>query len=473
MLEKIKDFFKKIAQSLWGTFESKAEIRKFATLAFTFFCIIGIYWAMRPIKDSVFGVMVGMENQPLAKIFSVCIMLPLVMLYTRLIDKYKRDNVFYILVIAYGIIALIFMGLFLHPYYGLENTAMSPYRLIGWFWYVYVESFGSLMVALFWVIVTDVTLPESAKRGFPLIYMFGQLGNIVGPLVLRAKRLGFENSAPIVGICAFIMFFTGIILWVFMRVTPQEQLMGYKALRHPSTGSGSAQDRAVFGKAKKKSVGFFEGLKMIWNHGYLLGILFIISVYEIVVTIFDFHFKVMAKAAFPQEAANAAYLAEYGVYTGIVASLCVLFGINNIQRKLGMFASLFMMPFLVAIAIFIFRFFTALPVVFWIMVFAKAVNYALNQPTIKQLYIPTTKGVRYKSQGWIEMFGARFAKTTGSLINLTLKIFTNKYGALMGVNFFLTISSSISFGLVILWLFVAFYLANKHKQAIENKEVVC
>ena len=466
MLAKVKAFFKKIAQSLWGTFESGAEIKKFATLALTFFCIIGVYWAMRPVKDSVFGAMVGMENQPWAKIFSVCIMLPLVMLYTKLIDRYKRDKVFYILILAYGIIAFIFMGFFLDPYYGIANTTVSPYRIIGWLWYVYVESFGSLIVALFWVIVTDVTLPDSAKRGFPLIYMFGQFGNIAGPLFLRANRLGFATSAPIVGICALLMFFTGIVLWVFMRVTPPDQLVGYQ-------GKDEDQGKVVSSANKKKSVGFFEGLKMIWQHGYLLGILFIITVYEIIVTIFDFHFKVMAKAAFPQEAANAAYLADYGVYTGIVASLCVILGINNIQRKLGMFASLFMMPFLVAIAIFTLKFYPVLSVAFWIMVFAKAVNYALNQPTIKQLYIPTTRSARYKSQGWIEMFGARFAKTTGSFINLTRKLFTSKYGAIMGVNFFLTISSSISFGLVILWLFVAFYLANQHKHAIENKEVVC
>ena len=51
------------------------------------------------------------------------------------------------------------------------------------------------------------------------------------------------------------------------------------------------------------------------------------------------------------------------------------------------------------------------------MVASKAINYALNSPSMKQLYIPTTKDVRYKSQAWIESFGSRGSKAAGSGIN--------------------------------------------------------
>ena len=45
-----------------------------------------------------------------------------------------------------------------------------------------------------------------------------------------------------------------------------------------------------------------------------------------------------------------------------------------------------------------------------IMVLSKAVNYALNKPVLKQLYIPTTKETKYKAQAWIEMFGSSGSK---------------------------------------------------------------
>jgi len=452
----------RITEFLWGKFESKQELRKFFVLALIFFCIIGTYWALRPLKDSIFVAMVGVDFLPWAKVLSVSIMMPLVVLYTKLIDTYARHKVFYIMMLAYGIVALIFMGFFLHPQYGLQNTVESPFRIVGWLWYAYAESFGSLIVALFWVFTTDITLPESARRGFPIIALFGQLGNIFGPLVLRANRFGFVNSAPIAGIAAAIMFVTGALMWFFMKTTPEKEMQTYVA-------SKSKEDKPQ----EKKRVGFLDGLVLIFTKGYLLGIFLMVASYEAILVVFDFHFKSMAKLAFPLEGDYAGFLAQYGVWTGIVSSLCVLFGINSIQRKLGMSASLVIAPILVAIATVTLKMYPQLEVVFWIMVIAKAVNYALNAPTIKQLYIPTTKEARYKSQGWIEMFGSRAAKTGGSFINMTRALFKANYGVVNGITFFLTLTTIASLGIVAAWLFIALFVGRTYKKAMEKEEYVC
>lgn len=451
--------FARIAQAIWGKFESRDELQKFFILALIFFFVIGTYWSIRPTKDSVFATMVGIDFIPWAKVLSVLIMVPLVILYTKLIDSFARHKVFYIMMTAYGIVALIFTYLLMHPHYGLANTDESPWRLVGWLYYAYVESFGSLIVALFWVLTTDMTLPAAAKRGFPIIAMFGQLGNVVGPLVLRASRFG--SSAPIVGICAGIMFGTGLLMWFFMKVTPKEQVSSYQAHEKKEE------------KKKEEKVGFLEGLQLIFAKGYLLGIFLMVSAYEAIVVIFDFHFKSMAKVKFPSEASYSSFLSDYAVWTGIVSTLCVLFGINSIQRKLGMTSSLVLMPILVAVATITLKFFPFLSVAFWIMVFAKAVNYALNAPTIKQLYIPTTRDARYKSQGWIEMFGARAAKTSGSFVNMTRGLFKGKYGAVAGINFFLTISTIASLGIIVAWLFIAAHVARAYNTARRAEKYVC
>ena len=77
-----------------------------------------------------------------------------------------------------------------------------------------------------------------------------------------------------------------------------------------------------------------------------MGIAGIIIFYEIIVTMIDYFFKFTARTQYAGEAGLSGYLAGYGVWTGIVATMCVLFGINNIQRKLGMNASLVFMPIL-------------------------------------------------------------------------------------------------------------------------------
>ena len=213
--------------------------------------------------------------------------------------------------------------------------------------------------------------------------------------------------------------------------------------------------------------GFLEGLKLLVTEGYLLGIFFIITLYEIIVTVIDFHFKQTVFAAFPgDEAGSSAYLSNYAEWVGIIAFLCVLFGINNIQRKLGMTASLVTLPILVSFAIvFLWMYPSAITVAFWIMVFSKAVNYALNQPTLKQLYIPTTPDTKYKSQAWIEMFGSRGSKATASLYN-------GLRGPL-GLSIFMGITLVGSAGIIGIWLLVIMYVSKKFNHAVENNEVVC
>jgi len=455
---------KNIARSLWGKFESREELKKFLFLAFIFFIIIGVYWSLRPLKDSIFMTMVGSKQWlALAKIVSLIFMVPLILFYNKMIDKYPRHKLFYILFSTYGVVTLIFMGLFLLP----SNQAIlldpkgalhSPYNLIGWIWYFYVESYGSMLVALFWAFSVDITKAEPAKRGFPLIFLFGQLGNIFGPSFINTRTLGFSTSAPILAILASFMFSVVALLWVFLRVTPKGQMEGFEAAE------------TVASEKKHEESGFWDGLKLLLRHNYLLGIYCIIMFFEVIVTMFDWSFKGLVKVAMGSEVAVSGYLSSYAMWTGIVSFLCVFFGINNIQRKLGMKISLILLPVIVFIAFSAWRvsgmFPLSIQVIFlmWIMVFSKAVNYALNQPALKQVYIPTTKETKYKAQSWIEMFGGRSSKGIGSLVNT----FT-------GHNFllYIAVSSGITLGLIGIWIFIAIYVANKYNQATKENKVIC
>jgi AAA family ATP:ADP antiporter len=452
---------KRLASTIWGNFESKEELQKFFFLGAIFGLIIGSYWAFRPIKDSIFAAIVGVDYQPVAKMLSLCIIIPLVILYSKLIDSFPRNKVFYVLTISYGLMALGFAYYLGHPQYGLPNTVTNPYRYVGWLWYVFVESFGSLIVALFWAITADITSEESAKRGFPVIALLGQMGNIFGPWLLNAKRLGFINSSPVIGIVGIFCFIMAGLMWLFLKVTPKSQLEGYKAqVKEPLEGA-------------TEEPGFLEGLKLLVTKPYLLGIFLVITIYEVIVTVFDFLLKAMSKAAYPLEVDHAEYLTNFAVTTGVVATLAVLFGINNIQRRLGMTTSLVLMPVLVGAAVFVLKMDPSLAIVFWIMVVAKAVNYALNQPTLKQLYIPTSKDTKYKAQAWIEMFGSRGSKATGSIINNFRGTFVRQYGFVDGAAWFITVSSAISLGLVGVWFFIAVFVAQTYNKAIKEKRIVC
>ena len=444
--------FRRLVSMVWGSFDSTQELKKFLKLAGIFGLIIGIYWIIHPVKDSVFLSVVGKQYLWMVKIVSLFVMIPLVILYSKLLDIFHRHNLFYILLIFYAILSVVFTAVLMHPTWGLANTVTDPTRIVGWALYVWGESFGSLVVALFWAITTDITDPLSARRGFPIIALFGQLGNMVGPFFIRTDILGLAHSGPILAICGALMMITSLGMWSFRKTTPDALLQGYDDKKH----KGNDEPKP----------GFFDGLKLLLNKTYLLGILCIIAFYEIIATIIDNHFKATVAEAFTSEATRSAFLSKYAYTTGFVASLCVLFGINAIQRKLGMKVSLLVLPPYLWFMSWMIRLNPAsLYVGFWAMVSLKAVNYALQAPTLKQLYIPTTQTTKYKAQAWMETFGSRSSKAVASGI-------AGLRGTL-GVVSFLTLTVALSTGLVAVWVMAAIFVAHKYDTAIRKDELVC
>lgn len=115
----------------------------------------------------------------------------------------------------------------------------------------------------------------------------------------------------------------------------------------------------------------------------------------------------------------------------------------------------------------------SLSFLFALMVGSKAINYALNGPALKQLYIPTTPDVKFKAQAWIETFGSRSSKQAGSAFNMSLAPLQNAFGALAGKSHYLMLSGALCFPLLGLWLFVAIFLGRSFRKAVHANTVIC
>jgi len=444
---------------IWfGNFTAE-ELRKYVFLGIIFSFIIGIYWTLRPMKDAFFGsLIVGYGKTDgraiylaLAKIVSLVLLFPVVTLYGKLVERFKKAHAFYALTGFYAVSMILWSLFFMHPTWGLSNTVADTWRLSGWLWYVFVESFGSLVIALFWAVTIDISTSKSARRGFALIVMIGQFGGIIFPLLTkRVPRLLDSTSAPVIAICAFMTLIALFLFRLFVKTTPPELMKGYRGT--PS-------------EPQEKRPGLLEGLQILLTHKYLLGIFSLIAFFELIVTIIEFNFKSMVFLEFVDATTATAYLSDYGAWVNAVAFLCLLFGINNIQRWLGLGVALAFVPIAVAVAIISFKLFPELNMLFYLMVGAKAVSYAVNSPAIKQLYIPTSKQVKYKSQAWIETFGSRGAKASASIANLSK--------GMLGFATYLTITVYFSLGLAAIWFFIALFLARRCNEAIAKKELVC
>lgn len=463
---KILRFFQLICRFNFGDFD-KEEFKKFLRMGLIFALIIGVYWTLRPLKDAVFIQLVDKLHLPYAKTVSVLALLPLVMFYTKLLERTSREKMLILLPLFYGFSVLCFAALMTFAQASpTEIAARIPIyffatKVLGYTWYLFVESFGSLVVALFWAFAADTTGPSSAKRGFPLVVALGQLGGIISPYTIGGlpHRLGLQTDA------LSMMCLGGMILCIiplvryFLKATPKELLASFHGKNEAQVNEG-------------QEPGFLEGLRLMLKHRYLIGIFAANFIYEVIVTIFDFNFKISASTQYSGVALSN-YLSIYGSSVNIVSLICLLLGISNVTRFLGVGVALAAMPIIVGFALFGFLTLNSLTFLFMLMVGSKAINYALNGPALKQLYIPTTSDVRFKAQAWIETFGSRASKEAGSIFNMLLTPLQSVFGVVSGRFYYLMLSGSLGFPLLALWLFVAIFLGKTFKSAIQEKKVVC
>ena len=157
------------------------------------------------------------------------------------------------MVFLYGAIGFFFVYLFYDPIIGLANLTQSPYRIVGWAFYLFVESYISIMVSLYWAFINDITGPESAKKGYGLLIFGSQLGAVtfisVGRFLSRDVS-SYATRAPLIALISICSFFLlALVVFILMRTVNKEELVGYKCSEEVSE--------------KKESVGFWEGLKVL------------------------------------------------------------------------------------------------------------------------------------------------------------------------------------------------------------------
>jgi AAA family ATP:ADP antiporter len=448
-------------RAIWGDL-SKEEIKKFGILACTLFLIIGAYWLLRVMKNSTFDLLVNYEWQPTAKMASVVSVALVVFIYSKLVDYFSVRTLFWILGLFYGL-GFIFIGYFINrpELLTIRNPLIAPlFSFIpgygfGWFTYLFLESFGSVFVALFWSFVASRTTAESAKRGYGMIMSVTQLGVILGPLTVTAftKTLGLPVLWAIGGA---IVCSVPLIITYYDRVVPHDVV-------------------ATESHDQKKKTGMFEGLKLLFSRSYLAGLFVVVAVYEVISTIVEFQMNMLIKREYPAINDGGAMFAWMdsinGVCVGVLSFAFALFGASYFMRKLGLKFCLVSFPIMIAVTLAIvyggYLSNASTKQLMWLCFVAviaiKGLNYALNVPSKEVLYIPTSKDVKFKAKGWIDAFGNRTTKFLGATV-------TDRLGGSLSALF--SYGTIASFAIIGLWIPVAIFMGNKFEKLQAEKKIV-
>eukprot|EP00934_Nitzschia_sp_Nitz4_P007724 Nitzschia sp. Nitz4//scaffold152_size53828//21689//23656//NITZ4_006740-RA/size53828-processed-gene-0.70-mRNA-1//1//CDS//3329537196//7714//frame0 len=416
---------------LYGDKLPLSEMVRTLTLATTLFFMIGGYWLLRSLKDSVLMALCGVKAIPKAKMLSVFVVLGVVSIYNHLLDSnIPKHQLFYIFGTFYFVLFFAISLLLMNETIGLPNKYQSEDRILGWVSYCSIESFGSVMVSLFWSFANSNISLETAKSSYGVMVATAQLGSILGPAVVQV----FSNSW---GLARCYML--GSCIMLLLQGTMYLYIKNYGTAEENAKKAAGAEDTPP--TKKKEKAGILEGLYLFWEHNYVKGIFAISCLFMVEVTIVDFTLKMLAKEYFSEEhpcemtdytcynpatgefgltedatKAIASFMGFFGVATNSLSFVFSLLGTSAVIRYLGLRLTLLLFPSLCLAVIVVVRLHPTLYVVFFAMIMLKANSYALNNPTKELLYQPTSSAVRYKAKSWIDIFGARGSKAMGSLV---------------------------------------------------------
>lgn len=447
----IRRTLQSLVSALYGDSLSVSELLRALTLSSTLFFMIGGYWLLRSLKDPVLAAICGVSTIPKAKMLSVFIVLGVVSVYNYLLDSnIAKHKLFYIFGSFYFTLFTSIALLLTHPTIGLPNKEADPSRLLGWVSYCSIESFGSVMVSLFWSFANSNVSLETAKSAYGVMVATAQIGSILGPsfVNLYAETMGPAKCYMVGALC--MLFLQGT-MYAFISIY---------GVSESSSGS------------KKPKAGVTEGLVLFWKHNYVKGIFAISCLFMVEVTIVDYTLKVLAQEYYHDKFPNdseaaingfASFMGRFGQVTNGLSFIFSLLGTSAVIRICGLRRTLLLFPTLCLLVICMVRLHPDLYTVFGAMIALKACSYALNNPTKELLYQPTTPSIKYKAKSWIDIFGARGSKAAGSLVTNAFRdsaVHLVNYGSLVGM----AVASFL--------IFNAWWMGHKFDELTSNGEVV-
>jgi ATP:ADP antiporter, AAA family len=457
----------RITSLVAGLFDVEPHERlKLLFLTVIFFFVIGGYTIAKELKDSLFVSIVGKEYIPLAKTIEMIVLLPAIFLYAVLVDKLRRYQLLTFYCALFGVVGLIFAYLIGHPTIGLPNTHTGPSRLFGWLFYFFVEGYSPFIVSVFWAFANSITSPQAAKQNYGLMVCGSKIGGMLsagtawmifswgvkGP---DARTVDILNHQIVYLMSLVMLLIVPFAIWMLMKYVPARYMHGYEAAYQ------AEKQKVEEGAAQ---TGVFAGLSMLIKYPYVFGIFGMVYFYEVISTVLSYLRLGVAESHANSLSAISAYLFSIAFQTHAIGFLIALFGTRELLRKLGTRICLMLIPLFCGILL-LYLVLDASPYIFG-MAYAvlKSINYAFSWPVRESLYIPTIKEIKFKSKSWIDAFGSKIARTTGSSFNFI--------STRLGYEWWVSIHAFFFAGIIGLWFFTAFLLGRRFDTAIANDEVI-
>jgi AAA family ATP:ADP antiporter len=479
------------------------EMKKFVPMGMIMFFLLFNYTVLRDTKDTLVVNSAGAGAISFLKLYCVTPAAVLfVIIYAKLSNIFNRENLFYVTVTPFVVFFGIF-GFLLYPNLDLFHPAADKIaalhaqypRFSGFidlyaYWaysafYVASEIWGSAMIALlFWQFANQVTRTHEAKRFYGLFVVLGNVALIFSGQVVNFCSSTIKHFYP-EGTTEAVLW--GVSLKLLMAAVV---IAGIGAMaiyrwmhRHVLTDIRFYDPSEQAPKKKKEKPSLVESAKLIFSSPELGLIAILIMAYGVTINLVEVQWKQQLKLFYEGDRGGYnAFMGNYSTVTGIVTILFSLFFGANILRKVSWFKAAIITPGLIlsgGVLFFLFilardmmegflhamatnavtaaTFLGAL-----IVIFSKAVKYALFDPTKEMAYIPLDDELKVKGKAAVDVIGGRAGKAGGAAVQSVLLMLyaTKDVIAIAPIAF-------ITFVIVgVLWLFAVKALSTRYEAAL-------
>lgn len=345
-----------------------------------FFCLLGGYYLLRPLRDAM-GLAGGADELQWLFTGTFVAMLALVPLFGALVTRLPPRRFVPLAYRFFTASILVFCVLI-----ALDLKSVW----VGRVFFVWISVFNLFVISIFWSVLADCFSNAQGRRLFGFIAAGGTAGTFVGPALAASLVTALGPVALTLGAALLLE----AALQCFHRLYPRPG-----DARTPDDAPGSA---TASGDARPIGGSVLAGLALIARSPYLLGLCGYLLLHTAASTFLYFEQGRIVVDAFADTASRTRFFALVDLGVSSLTLLLQLFVTGRLMKRFGVGTALVLLPVASALAFAAVALSPTVAVLAGAQALRRAFDYAIARPAREVLFTVVGREAKYKAKNAIE-----------------------------------------------------------------------
>ncbi len=277
---------------------------------------------------------------------------------------------------------------------------------VGRVFFIWTSVFNLFVVSVFWAMIVDLFSTEQGKRLFGFIAAGATLGATLGS-ALTAGLAGLVAPALLLLAAAALLEVGVFCVHRLARLS--------SSLSRPAGHERSPAEQADPASAERPvGGGVLAGISHALRSPYLLNISLFLLLYAVTSTFLYFQQAAIVSGAFTSRAAQTQFFATLDLAVNVLTLAIQVFMTGRIVRRLGVAATLALLPGVSALGFGALAVAPALATVVPFQILRRAGNFAIARPAREVLFTVVPREDRYKAKNFIDTVVYRLGDQIGA-----------------------------------------------------------